>query len=140
MASNEGFSEAEKEAMKATARERRVSKKQTPEQQAAEVQAVIDKMPETERQTAQRIHDLILTARPELAPKTWYGMPAYALNGKVVCFFQNPTKYQVRYFVLGFNDSAQLDDGSMWPTSFAIQNLDKGSEARISELVKLATD
>lgn len=135
---DETFSAEEKAAMKATARERRNAKKLSPEELAAEVQGVIAKMPETERQTGQRLHELITSTAPQLAARTWYGMPAYALNDKVICFFQNPTKYKVRYFVLGFNDSAKLDDGVFWPTSFAISELDAATEKAIVTLIKRA--
>jgi uncharacterized protein YdhG (YjbR/CyaY superfamily) len=87
---------------------------------------------------ATRLHEIITTNAPDLWPKTWYGMPAYALEGKVVCFFQGRDKFNARYATLGFNDSAALDEGDMWPTAFALQELTPAQEARISALVKKA--
>ena len=95
-------------------------------------------LPEPDRSVAERVHAIITTAVPEYAPKTWYGMPAYYLNGKPVVFFQPAAKFKARYSTLGFNDGATLDDGAMWPTSFAITELGAEEEARIAELVKRA--
>ncbi len=87
---------------------------------------------------AERIHAIIKASAPALAPKTWYGMPAYARDGKIVCFFQSAQKFNARYATLGFNDIANLDEGAMWPTAFALKELTAAEEARISELVKKA--
>jgi uncharacterized protein YdhG (YjbR/CyaY superfamily) len=87
---------------------------------------------------AERIHAIVTAAAPDLTPRTWYGMPAYARDGKVVCFFQSAQKFKARYATLGFNDAARLDDGSMWPTAFALKKLTKKDEATIRALVKKA--
>ena len=87
---------------------------------------------------AARLHEIISASAPDLWPKTWYGMPAYARDGKIVCFFQAASKFNVRYATLGFNDTANLDDGAMWPTAFALKELTAAEEARISALVKKA--
>jgi len=103
--------------------------------------AVLEKiaeMPEPDRSMAERLHTLIKEAAPELSPRTWYGMPAYAKDGKVVCFFQNSQKFKSRYSTLGFSDVANLDEGDMWPTSFALQELTPEVEERIRELVRKA--
>lgn len=98
----------------------------------------IAEMPESDRAIAGRIHAIIKKNAPALSPKLWYGMPAYAKDGNVVCFFQNANKFKARYSTLGFNDRAKLDDGNMWPTSFAIKTLTAAEEATISALVKKA--
>jgi uncharacterized protein YdhG (YjbR/CyaY superfamily) len=95
-------------------------------------------MPEPDRSMAQRIHAIIKATAPELMPKLWYGMPAYSRNGKVVCFFQSAAKFNARYATLGFDDTANLDDGAMWPISFALKELTAVEEAKISALVKKA--
>jgi uncharacterized protein YdhG (YjbR/CyaY superfamily) len=102
------------------------------------VLAKIAEMPEPDRAMAERIHAIIKANAPALSPKTWYGMPAYARDGKVVCFFQSAQKYESRYATFGFNDTANLDDGAMWPTSFALRELTAAVEARIEALVKKA--
>jgi hypothetical protein len=102
------------------------------------VLAKIAEMPEPDRAMAQRLHAIITTSAPVLTPKTWYGMPAYAQKGKVVCFFQSAEKFRSRYATLGFSDQAKLDDGAMWPTSFALKELTATEEARIGALVKKA--
>lgn len=103
------------------------------------VLARIAKMPEPDRSLAQRIHKIVTTNAPKLVPKTWYGMPAYAnKDGKVVCFFQDAKKFQARYASFGFNDSAKLDDGMMWPTSFALKKMTPADEKKIAALVKKA--
>ena len=104
----------------------------------ADVLAKIAEMPEPDRAMAERLHAIIKTAAPELSPRTWYGMPAYAKDGKVVCFFQSAAKFKSRYATLGFSDKANLDDGTMWPTSFALKELTAADEARITALVKHA--
>ena len=98
----------------------------------------IAEMPESDRVMAERIHAIITANAPDLAPRTWYGMPAYARDGKVVCFFQSAEKFNARYTTFGFNDTANLDEGAMWPTSFALKELTAADEARISALVKKA--
>ncbi|MAT99306.1 MAG: hypothetical protein CL608_19380 [Anaerolineaceae bacterium] len=98
----------------------------------------IAEMPEPERAMARRLHEIISEAAPDLWPKTWYGMPAYARDGKVVCFFQSADKFKSRYATLGFSDEANLDEGAMWPTSFALKKLTAAEEARIVALVKQA--
>jgi uncharacterized protein YdhG (YjbR/CyaY superfamily) len=105
------------------------------------VRAVLQKiaeMQESDRAIAERLHAIIKASAPELSPQTWYGMPAYAKDGKVVCFFQSSHKFKTRYSTFGFNDSANLDDGTMWPTAFALPQLTAADEARISALVKKA--
>src|SRR5215217_2788981 len=102
------------------------------------VLAKIAEMPEPDRIMAERLHDLIKTRAPALSPKLWYGMPAYAKDGKIVCFFQSAQKFKSRYATFGFNDDAKLDEGTMWPTSFALTELTTADEARIGALVKKA--
>jgi uncharacterized protein YdhG (YjbR/CyaY superfamily) len=98
--------------------------------------AKIAEMPEPDRVMAERIHAIVKASAPDLSPKTWYGMPAYARDGKVVCFFQSAAKFDARYATFGFNDTANLDDGAMWPTSFALKELTAEGEAKIAALVK----
>jgi uncharacterized protein YdhG (YjbR/CyaY superfamily) len=129
----EGFTAEEKAAMRARARE---LKDKTDGETA--VRAAIAKMSPADRATAKRVHEIVTTAGPDLTPKTWYGMPAYAKNGKVVCFFRDAGKFKERYAMFGFNDSAKLDDGSMWPVAFALTKLTAADEARIGALVKKA--
>jgi uncharacterized protein YdhG (YjbR/CyaY superfamily) len=139
---SDGWTDAERAAMqerakemKAEARRGRGARKPDGE---ADVLAKIAEMPESDRAMAERIHALVKANAPELAPKTWYGMPAYAKAGKVVCFFQSGAKFGARYATLGFSDTANLDNGSMWPTSFALTELTAADEARIVDLVKRA--
>ena len=103
-----------------------------------DVLAKIAEMPEPDRAMAERIHAVVKASAPALSPKTWYGMPAYALDGKVVCFFQSAQKFKTRYATFGFNDTARLDDGAMWPTAFALKKLTAADAARIGALVKKA--
>lgn len=103
-----------------------------------DVLAKIAEMPEADRVIAERLHAIVKANAPELAPKTWYGMPAYARDGKVVCFFTSADKFKTRYATFGFNDDARLDDGAMWPTSFALKEMTPEVEARLAELVKKA--
>jgi uncharacterized protein YdhG (YjbR/CyaY superfamily) len=100
--------------------------------------AKIEEMPESDRVMAERIHAIVTATAPDLAPRTWYGMPAYAKDGKLICFFQPAAKFKARYATFGFENDAKLDDGSMWPTSFALTKLTSADEARIGELVKKA--
>ena len=128
-----GFTAEEKAAMKARARE---LKEKTDGESA--VRESIATMSPQDRAIAKRLHELIKATAPELMPKTWYGMPAYAKDGKVVCFFRNAGKFKERYAMFGFNDSAKLDEGSMWPVAFALTKLTPADEARIGALVKKA--
>ena len=129
----EGFSAEEKAAMRARARE---LKDKTDGESA--VRAAIAAMSPKDRALAKRLHELVKASAPDLSPKTWYGMPAYAKDGKVVCFFRNATKFKERYAMFGFNDSAKLDEGSMWPVAFAVKELTAADEAKIGKLVKKA--
>jgi uncharacterized protein YdhG (YjbR/CyaY superfamily) len=129
----EGFTAEEKAAMRARVRE---LKDKTDGESA--VRASIAKMSPQDRAIAKRLHELVKAAAPDLMPKTWYGMPAYAKDGKVVCFFRNAGKFKERYAMFGFNDSAKLDDGSMWPIAFALTKLTAAEEKKISALVKKA--
>lgn len=136
-----GFSDAERAAMKERAEELRSSgrggKKKADDLQA--LLAKIAEMPDDERVIAERIHTIVTTAAPDLLPKTWYGMPAYAnQDGKVVCFFQGASKFEARYSTFGFNDAAKLDDGTMWPTSFAVTDLTDADAKLIESLVRHA--
>ncbi len=131
----QGFSDDEKAAMKERAQELAAGKKDG----ESAVLAKIAEMPEPDRAMATRLHAIIKAAAPALSPRTWYGSPAYAnKEGKVICFFQNSGKFKTRYGTLGFSDAAHLDEGHMWPTSFALTELTVAEEARISALVKKA--
>ena len=131
-----GFSAAERDAMKARAKELKASTDRA-EGEAA-VAEKIAAMPEPDRALAQRVHDIVTRTAPTLAPRTYYGMPAYAKDGKVLCFFKPSSKFKTRYSTFGFNDVARLDDGSMWPTEFALTELTADDEQRIAELVRRA--
>jgi uncharacterized protein YdhG (YjbR/CyaY superfamily) len=133
------FTAEEKAAMKERAAEVKAEKLRTSAE--ADTAVVLEKIAELEgndRAIAERLHEIITTAAPELAPKTWYGMPAYARDGKTVVFFQAAGKFKTRYATLGFNDPAQLDDGTMWPTAYAITELSVADEATIAELIRRA--
>jgi uncharacterized protein YdhG (YjbR/CyaY superfamily) len=132
-AKKEGFTAEEKAAMKARARELK-----TKEDGETAVRAAIAAMSPKDRAIAKRLHELIKAAAPDLSPKTWYGMPAYAKDGKVVCFFRDAAKFKERYAMFGFNDTAKLDEGSMWPVAFALPKLTAADEAKIRKLVKRA--
>ena len=135
----EAFTAEERAAMKERAKEMRTSARRGPKADGeSDVLAKIAEMPESDRAMAERLHAAIRANVPALSPKTWYGMPAYAKNGKVVCFFQAASKFNARYATFGFNDSANLDDGNMWPTSFALMKLTADDEAKITALVKMA--
>jgi len=138
---SDGFSDAEKAAMKERARELKAEARLSKDRAAGEsdLLAKIAEMPEPDRGMAARIHAIVAEHAPELMPRTWYGMPAYARDGKVVCFFQSADKFKARYATLGFNDEAKLDDGPMWPTAFALRELTPEGERRIAELVRKAT-
>jgi uncharacterized protein YdhG (YjbR/CyaY superfamily) len=131
-----GFTAEERAAMRERARELKAEANKADAEAA--VLAAITKMPEPDRSMAERLHAIITTAAPVLTPKTWYGMPAYAKDGKVVCFFQSADKFKSRYAMLGFSDEANLDDGAMWPTYFALTELTAPVEAKITALVKKA--
>jgi uncharacterized protein YdhG (YjbR/CyaY superfamily) len=137
---SEGFTAKERAAMKERARELKAEARSNKDRAdgEADLQAKIAEMSGSDRILAERIHALVTANAPDLLPKTWYGQPAYARDGKIVCFFQPAQKFDARYATFGFNDTANLDEGSMWPTSFAILELSLADEARIAEFVKKA--
>jgi len=125
--------------MQERAREMKAAKGRTGKADGEQdLQAKIAEMPEADRRLAERIHAIVTATAPELQPRTWYGQPAYSKDGKVVCFFQSAAKFGSRYATLGFNDAAELDEGTMWPTSFALIGLTSADEERIAALVKKA--
>jgi len=135
------WSDDEKAAMKARAQEMKAEARMSKNKEAGEsaLLAAAAKMPEPDRSMAKRIHAIVRAAAPKLLPKTWYGMPAYAnADGKVVCFFQAASKFKTRYSTLGFNDTANLDDGNMWAVGFALLKLSSAEEQKITALVKKA--
>jgi uncharacterized protein YdhG (YjbR/CyaY superfamily) len=138
----EGFTDEERGAMKERAQELKAAARRGPRAAKADgesaVLAKIAEMPEPDRAMGERLHAIIKASAPALSPKLWYGMPAYAKDGKVVCFFQSAQKFKSRYATFGFNDDANLDEGTMWPTSFALTELTAADEARIGALVKKA--
>ena len=131
-----GFTDEERAAMKERAQELKAAAGKADEESA--VLAKIAEMQGSERAMAKRLHAIIKASAPALSPKTWYGMPAYAKDGKVVCFFTPASKFKSRYSTLGFNDDANLDEGAMWPTAFALKELTAAEEARIGAIVKKA--
>ena len=131
-----GFTAEERAAMKERARELKAEKSKADAE--SDVLAKIAEMPKADRAMAERIHKIVKASAPDLTPRTWYGMPAYAKDGKVVCFFKSAAKFKSRYATFGFNDSANLDDGAMWPTSFALKKLTAAEERKIGALVKKA--
>ncbi len=135
-----GFTAEERAAMKERAKELKAEARATKNRADGEraVLTAIAAMPEPDRAMAERLHAIITASAPALAPKTWYGMPAYAKDGKVVCYFTAASKFNSRYATFGFNDVANLDEGAMWPTSFALTELTAAEEARIGALVKKA--
>jgi uncharacterized protein YdhG (YjbR/CyaY superfamily) len=135
-----GFTDEERAAMKERARELKAEARanKNKAQGESDVLARIAEMPEPDRAMGERLHAIITASAPSLSPKTWYGMPAYARDGKVVCFFQAASKFNSRYATLGFSDEANLDDGAMWPTTFALTELTAAEEAKIGALVKKA--
>ena len=138
---SQGFTAEEKAAMKARTKELKAEERANKDKAAGEkaLQAAIAEMPEPDRTMAERLDAIVKASAPALLPKTWYGMPAYAnKDGKVVCFFTAASKFDSRYATFGFNDTANLDDGAMWPTSFALKELTAAEEARIAALVKQA--
>jgi len=137
----EGFTADERAAMKEHAQEqKKAARRGSRADKAAEAErdllAKIAEMQDSDRIMAERVHAVVTATAPHLAPKLWYGMPAYALDGKVVCFFQSAAKFKARYATLGFNDPAKLDEGTMWPTAFALTEVTPEVEARIAALVK----
>jgi hypothetical protein len=132
----EGFTDAERDAMKNRVDEMKVARSDG----ESAVLAKIAEMTEPDRAMGKRLHTVIKASAPVLSPKLWYGMPAYAKDGKIVCFFQTAQKFKTRYATLGFNDAAKLDEGSMWPTAFALTKLTAADEARIGALVKKAAN
>jgi uncharacterized protein YdhG (YjbR/CyaY superfamily) len=130
--SSTGFTAEERAAMRERAREAKAGAGE------ADLLAKIAEMPAPDRALAERIHAIVTASAPDLSPKTWYGMPAYARDGKIVCFFQPASKFKARYATLGFDEKANLDDGTMWPTAFALTDLTAADEERIAALVKQA--
>ena len=137
---SERFSDEERDAIKERAKELKAEARSRTDKADGEaaVLAKIAEMPAPDRTIAGRIHAVVRASAPDLTPKLWYGMPAYARDGKIVCFFTAADKFKSRYATLGFNDDAHLDEGTMWPTSFALTKLTAADEARIGELVKKA--
>jgi len=137
-----GFEDEERVAMKERIQELKAAARRGPRADKADgesaVLAKIAEMPEPDRAMGKRLHAIIKASAPALSPKTWYGMPAYAKDGKVVCFFQSAQKFKSRYATFGFSDEANLDEGAMWPTSFALKELTAAEEAKIGALVKKA--
>ncbi|MFF1507143.1 iron chaperone [Streptomyces sp. NPDC058326] len=140
----DGFTEEERDAMKERAKELKASARRgarTAKARAdgeAEVRAKIAEMPDADRVLAERLHEIVAASAPDLTPKLWYGMPAYARDGKVVCFFQSAQKFKTRYATLGFSDLARLDDGALWATSYALTEFGAAEEARIAALIEKA--
>jgi uncharacterized protein YdhG (YjbR/CyaY superfamily) len=138
---SKGFTDEERAAMKERAKEQKAEARANKKKAEGEsdVLAKIAEMQGPDRAMAERLHEIVKTSAPELSPKTWYGMPAYAdKDGKIVCFFQSAQKFSTRYATLGFSDKANLDEGAMWPTSFALKDLSATEEAKIGQLVKRA--
>jgi uncharacterized protein YdhG (YjbR/CyaY superfamily) len=137
-----GFTDEERAAMKERAQELKAAKRggsgATEADGESQVLARIAEMPEPDRSMATRIHAIVKASAPALSPQTWYGMPAYARDGRVVCFFQNSQKFKTRYATLGFSDKANLDDGAMWPTTYALKELTAAAEAQIGALLRQA--
>ena len=139
---SKGFTDEERAAVRERAQELKAAARRSPRADRADgesdVLAKIAEMPEPDRATAERLHALIKASAPALSPRTWYGMPAYAKDGNVVCFFQSGQKFKTRYATFGFSDKANLDEGAMWPVAFALKELTTDVEARIGALVKKA--
>jgi uncharacterized protein YdhG (YjbR/CyaY superfamily) len=136
------WTEEERAAMQASARERKAASRRSSSDERVEgereVQAKLADLPEDERAIAARVHEIVTNSAPSLVPRTYYGMPAYAKDGKVICFFQSPSKFKVRYATFGFQPEARIDDGEMWPIAFAVTELTPAVERRMAELVKKA--
>jgi uncharacterized protein YdhG (YjbR/CyaY superfamily) len=139
-----GFTDEERAAMRERAQELKAATRRGPRTDKADgesdVLAKIAEMPEPDRAMAERLHAIIKASAPSLSPRTWYGMPAYAKEGKVVCFFQSAQQFKARYATFGFSDTANIDEGAMWPTAFALKELTAAEEARIGALVKKAVN
>src|SRR6059058_3671729 len=137
-----GFTDEERAAMKERVQELKAEARRGPRAKQADresdVLAKIAEMPKPDRAMAERLHAIVKSSAPALSPRTWYGMPAYAKDDKVVCFFQSAHKFNTRYATLGFSDKANLDEGALWPTAFALKELTAAEEARIAALVKRA--
>jgi len=136
-----GFTDEERAAMKDRTQEMKAEARRgrdADQEGERDVLAKIAELPEPDRSMATRLHAIVKTSAPALSPKTWYGMPAYARDGKVICFFQSAQKFKTRYATFGFSDQAKLDEGAMWPTGFALKELTTVEEARIAALVKKA--
>jgi len=136
MAKSKGFTAEERAAMRERAKELKMAADKADGE--SDVLAKIAEMPAADRAMAERVHAVIKASAPELSPRTWYGMPAYAKDGNVLCHFKPASKFKTRYATLGFSDKANLDDGVMWPTEFAVEKLTADTEARIAALVKQA--
>jgi uncharacterized protein YdhG (YjbR/CyaY superfamily) len=136
------WTDEERAAMQASVKERKSSSKRSPAEERAEgeadIRAKLDEMPADDRAMGEQLHSLVTKAVPELMPRTYYGMPAYAKDGKTICFYKPKSKFKVRYSTFGFQPDAKLDDGDMWGTEFAVINLTPAVEARIADLVKKA--
>jgi len=135
---SESFTDEARAAMKERAQEVKAARHGKKADGESDVLAKIAEMPEPDRTMAKRVHEIIKEAAPDLVPRTWYGMPAYSLDGDVVCFFRPTSKFKTRYAILGFSDKAKLDDGAMWPTDFALTKLTAAEGRRIGALVKKA--
>ena len=141
---SKGFTDEERAAMKERAQEPKAEARRGPRAEKgkadgeSDVLAKIAEMPEPDRAMAKRLHAIVKASAPALSPKTWYGMPAYAKDGKVVCFFQSAQKFKTRYATFGFSDAANLDEGTLWPVAFALKELTAAEEAKIAALVKKA--
>jgi uncharacterized protein YdhG (YjbR/CyaY superfamily) len=139
---SKGFTAEERAAMRERAQEQKAAARRGPRASKADgesdVLAKIAEMPKPDRAIAERLHAIVKASAPDLSPRTWYGMPAYAKDGKVVCFFQSAQKFKTRYATFGFSDKANLDEGAMWPTAFALKELTAADETRIGALVKKA--
>ena len=136
---SKGFTDAEKAAMKERAQELKAEARRGKKADGeSDLLAKVAEMPRADRVMAEKLHALVKASAPDLTPKTWYGMPAWAMDGKVVCFFQSADKFKARYATFGFSDTAKLDDGAMWPTSFALKKLTRADEKRIAALLKKA--
>jgi uncharacterized protein YdhG (YjbR/CyaY superfamily) len=134
----QGFTDQEREAIKEHLQEKRRGQRADKEDAENDVLAKIAALPQPDRAMGERLHAIIKANAPDLTPRTWYGMPAYAKDGNVVCFFQSAQKFKTRYATLGFSDKARLDEGAIWPTAFALKELTAAAEAKIAALVKKA--
>jgi uncharacterized protein YdhG (YjbR/CyaY superfamily) len=138
MAQKKGFTAEERSAMRERAQELKAGTRRGKADGESDVLAKIAEMSEPDRGMAERLHALVKASAPDLSPRTWYGMPAYAKDGKVVCFFQSSQKFKTRYATLGFSDRANLDEGDLWPTAFALKKLTAAGETKIRALVRKA--